>query len=755
MGSSDAAKPQPVRCCSPCTSVTLIIVGFFAARLYLGPTTGGTGTDDIVPMNQLEFLRDTAEELRLVRQESALKAQRQAHSDQWAELRKTRAELDARREKLNEGTVKANFAYEANQADELSFHRGDRIRLLATPQADGWAHGELVATVASRTTKSGLFPVNFVDAAELQQAVAALPAVILRPATVLLPADMPPATTAAVGGRSEVMHYTEEKEPCFDDGGGSCAKWAAAGECGRNPVFMRSNCRLSCGLCASSSVHRLRGAVKKQEKHVQQINEAQRVFLESSGGIAEVAATMEQALIERQKNLQSLNAASLENSSLNLTADEEKSLSDVVVVGSVQPGRTGPAPPPDLRAKHLPATTPRGGGDFVPIVIPPPVRRSDIPHECKNVSHNIHAFYYPWYGNPDQDGQWAHWNHMTIPHWDPAIASRYPPKRHVPPADIAAAFYPKLGPYSSTDPEIIAAHMRMLCHGGIGVIVVAWYPPGRSDSNGGTKQQEEGPFSFDSLMSPLLDAAHAHDIRIAVHIEPYEGRTAESTLRDVRYITARYGKHPALARAPRPLINTPERRGIARKRTLPLMYVYDSYRIPSSEWALALRQLWGTPSDAVLLGLVCERDQMETNLAGGFDGMYTYFAADGFTWASTKQSSWQAMKSFADRNDMLFVPSIGPGYTDTTIRPWNGENTRARHGGRYFANAIKFVKNLRVSMVSITSFNEWHEGTQIEPAVSPPPGASAGYLTYADGPNAYLDTTRVLAHSLEFRDRPA
>jgi len=45
-------------------------------------------------------------------------------------------------------------------------------------------------------------------------------------------------------------------------------------------------------------------------------------------------------------------------------------------------------------------------------------------------------------------------------------------------------------------------------------------------------------------------------------------------------------------------------------------------------------------------------------------------------------------------------------------------------------------------IVSVTSFNEWHEGTQIEPAVP----MSCGNYTYEDygkvGPEVYLEMTR-------------
>ncbi len=29
-------------------------------------------------------------------------------------------------------------------------------------------------------------------------------------------------------------------------------------------------------------------------------------------------------------------------------------------------------------------------------------------------NYNVHIFYYPWYGNPESDGQYIHWNHLYL-----------------------------------------------------------------------------------------------------------------------------------------------------------------------------------------------------------------------------------------------------------------------------------------------------------------------------------------------------
>lgn len=83
-------------------------------------------------------------------------------------------------------------------------------------------------------------------------------------------------------------------------------------------------------------------------------------------------------------------------------------------------------------------------------------------------NYYVHAFYYTWYGNPQFDGKYIHWDHPQLPHWDAKVAQGYPQGRHSPPDDIGSNFYPSLGAYSSRDPSVIEAHMQQLRTAAIG-----------------------------------------------------------------------------------------------------------------------------------------------------------------------------------------------------------------------------------------------------------------------------------------------
>ena len=324
-------------------------------------------------------------------------------------------------------------------------------------------------------------------------------------------------------------------------------------------------------------------------------------------------------------------------------------------------------------------------------------------------SPRTHAFYYSWYGNPDTDGHWRQWNH--------AVAARTPEQKHthVPSEDIGANFYPAIGLYSSKNPKVVATHMQQMKRAGIGVVCTTWW---------GVKD-----FSNEALPG-LLDAAANAGLTVNIHIEPFAGRNAATTREAIVYLIDRFGDHP----------------GLYHYEGRPMFYVYDSYLTPPEEWATVLapdgeHTIRGTEYDSVVIGLWVREDDGPKLKAGHFDGYYTYFGINEFTYGSTWKN-WPTLAAFANENDMLFIACPGPGYEDRSIRPWNGANFRAREDGAYYDRAMAAAINSEPDFIGISTFNEWHEGTQIEPAV-PIVNDLRTYLDYESrDPEWYLDRTR-------------
>ena len=74
----------------------------------------------------------------------------------------------------------------------------------------------------------------------------------------------------------------------------------------------------------------------------------------------------------------------------------------------------------------------------------------------------VSAFYYPWYGTYSADGSYRHWSQDG----------------HAPPNDIASAYYPAIGLYSSSDKLVIDAQMSEIRGAGIDEIAVSWWGRG-------------------------------------------------------------------------------------------------------------------------------------------------------------------------------------------------------------------------------------------------------------------------------------
>ncbi|GAA2212290.1 endo-alpha-mannosidase [Nonomuraea monospora] len=304
------------------------------------------------------------------------------------------------------------------------------------------------------------------------------------------------------------------------------------------------------------------------------------------------------------------------------------------------------------------------------------------------LSQNVHLFYYPWYGAPD----WRHWQQGG----------------HTPPDDIGADLYPALGPYDSGDPGVLSQHMKWIGRTGAGVIVYSWWGQGSYE---------------DGLAARVMDAAAKRGVKVAWHLEPYEGRTAASTVEDIRYLHGKYGAHPAFHN---------------------VFYVFWSLQI--ADWSA----LDAVNDDNVILA-----QTTDTTRIAHFNGMYTY---DGIAGATAP--GWKQAGDYARAHGLIWSPSVAPGYLDDRAVPGNTTPTIARDDGaaydRQWSNALDPEIGGSPEWVSVTSFNEWHEGSVIEPAVN-----RAGYQSFEGAygkrgraaETAYLDRTRHWVETFERRSR--
>ena len=286
-------------------------------------------------------------------------------------------------------------------------------------------------------------------------------------------------------------------------------------------------------------------------------------------------------------------------------------------------------------------------------------------------SANVGIFFYPWYGTPRTDGSFEHWSQHDSQ----------------PPASIASSFYPARGIYSSSDAGVLRAQMAEIAGARVGAVIVSWWGQGSAE---------------DERLPEVITTARSFGLDVAVHLEPYGGRTPATVAADVQKLRAL---------------------GITD------FYVYDSTAYDDASWALVNRVLAGVRlfANTALPGRAA---------AGGFAGLYTYdvYAYDG--------SSFQRVCASARKLHLLCAPSVGPGYDARAV---GDGRVRLRNNGQTYDGMWRSALRAHADLVTITSYNEWHEGTQIEPAAD----AGVQYESY-DGAyglrgkaaqRAYLDRT--------------
>jgi hypothetical protein len=190
----------------------------------------------------------------------------------------------------------------------------------------------------------------------------------------------------------------------------------------------------------------------------------------------------------------------------------------------------------------------------------------------------------------------------------------------------------------------------------------------------------------DQRLPMVLAAARRHGLQPAIHLEPYAGRSTVTIAEDATYLASL---------------------GIRD------VYVYQPRDIAASDWAALRPQL--PPSLRLFAG---------TQLIG--------FAAAKFA----------RLCAQARAMHILCAPSVGPGYDG--LRAGEFSLSSSRNNGRTYDNLWKAAIAAHPDVITITSYNEWGEGTQIEPAQ-----VKRGYDTYqgawgltgAAAPMAYLMRT--------------
>jgi hypothetical protein len=357
--------------------------------------------------------------------------------------------------------------------------------------------------------------------------------------------------------------------------------------------------------------------------------------------------------------------------------------------------------------------------------------------------------YYPWYGGPPE---YVHWNSAD----------------RVPPHDLAATSYPLLGAYDSRSRTVVERHARWIADAGVGSVNLSWWGVGGFE---------------DRAVHTVMDVMRDHDLKVTFHLEPYGPERGARFLSDVLHLLREYGekrRYDALLLLKGPGGREgPLLKGFATilpptatdchgvTRPVPEYTTDDTWRRANDDLRSLLRR------DFDQITLLADSAHYPRVQASGFDGVAFY---DPFV----RPDAYRPLARQATAAGLVFSFSVNPGvdairlrhvapdscYTPLPFEPpttppldWPRPEERER-AARIARERIveSFRATLAVQtdptllnvrreffLVYITSFNEWHEGTQFEPmkddAELTPEERAVGYHNPADG----SDRLRTLA----------
>jgi len=310
--------------------------------------------------------------------------------------------------------------------------------------------------------------------------------------------------------------------------------------------------------------------------------------------------------------------------------------------------------------------------DDVPSLFEFLAARREVRHE--QVPRKVLAFYYTWYGTPQFGHGWAHWD-------------RVDPANH----DIAAAtHYPAIGAYDSHDPAVIDRHIAQARAAGIDGFIATWWGRGHYT---------------DEAFGEVLDHAAAQEFEATVYWETVPGQGREqirNAVGDLVYLLRTYGRHPAFLKV----------------NGAPVIFVYGRVmgQIPQGAWPEIITRT----RERVGFDFRLIADGYRTDWARMFDGVHTYNPCGWVAHKIPEEIRAEARQRFsadvatARGQGAISCLTVIPGYDDTKIRT-PGLNAE-RHGGETYRALWEEAIATAPDWVLITSWNEWHEGSEIEPS---------------------------------------
>ncbi|MCK5242641.1 hypothetical protein KAR34_09335 [bacterium] len=317
----------------------------------------------------------------------------------------------------------------------------------------------------------------------------------------------------------------------------------------------------------------------------------------------------------------------------------------------------------------------------------------------------IFAHYMTWFKTPEISGHWTHWSWGKKPHKHDPDRTLQSGKK-----DIASIYYPAIGPYDSSDEDVIEYHILLAKAAGIDGFVINWY--GFRDENDNLRHEDQ---SFKKLLkiSEKLGFLVCIDIDDKCMFPPFKRVKKRSESIDlakqaISGICTEYADRPAYFRMQgRPVITnfgwgppfyafnnavsfSPEEWGEILKHVSP----YNMLFIANYQWH------WGKSIEQT--GFLKIADSIYPWVSGGPEMREKFYQ--------------QSQKALQQKKISFISGQACPGFDSYGTWGWgHGRSIIDRKDGQTYETTWKESLKNQAKWIQLITWNDFAEGSTIEP----------------------------------------
>lgn len=334
--------------------------------------------------------------------------------------------------------------------------------------------------------------------------------------------------------------------------------------------------------------------------------------------------------------------------------------------------------------------------------------------DLKNLPRQVWAYYHPFYGTPSgPTGRWLTWNEPLwlgggygLPIFVPSAKVqehlKHDPSIFLGPGRRSnySVFYPTLGLYDCLDPSTLEQHAHWAVEASLDGLLWDYMLVGEDNSDKEKPLQET---IYDRSLRLMLEVLERLDVPLALcpfyDSFCWYGYPVERVAEELTYLVNTYHGHPRMLHFEDRLV----------------VYIYSTLSKHSIlDWRRICQILDTAGAGPHIFLVACGINNSEFNEPELFDGFGEYSYAletlEGY------HRAYEGLRQIANRNRAKFwSATVVPGFDG---RIWHHPGRIVARGmGKLYESVWEQAIKEQPHFITICSFNEWGEGTQIEPCL--------------------------------------